>query len=83
MIEYDMEKARDIWKNKIRRARGPKLEEQDVKYMRALEANNDTNAIVNIKEQLRNFPNKVEIEQAQTVEDLKEIWDTTLLGEVD
>ena len=83
MIEYDMEKARDIWKNKKRRARGPKLEEQDVKYMRALEANNDTNAIVNIKEQLRNFPNKVEIEQAQTVEDLKEIWDTTLLGEVD
>ena len=36
-----------------------------------------------MKEQLRNFPNKVEIEQAQTVEDLKEIWDTTLLGEVD
>jgi hypothetical protein len=78
-----MEKARHIWKNKIRKARTPKLEEQDVKYMRALEANNDTNAIVNIKEQLRNFPNKVEIEQAQTVEDLKQIWDTTLLGDKD
>tara|TARA_R100001443_G_C3219171_1_gene145492 strand:+ start:66 stop:302 length:237 start_codon:yes stop_codon:yes gene_type:complete len=78
-----MEKARDIWRNKIRRARKPKLEEQDVRYMRALEADSDVNSIVQIKEQLRNFPNKVEIEQAQTVEELKEIWDNSLLGEVD
>lgn len=83
MITHDMEKARDIWRNKIRRARKPKLEEQDVRYMRALEADSDVNSIVQIKEQLRNFPNKVEIEQAQTVEELKEIWDNSLLGEVD
>jgi len=83
LITHDMEKARDIWRNKIRRARKPKLEEQDVRYMRALEADSDVNSIVQIKEQLRNFPNKVEIEQAQTVEELKEIWDNSLLGEVD
>ena len=83
MIEYDMEKARDIWKNKIRKARQPKLEELDVKYMRALEANNDVSVIVQTKEKLRNFPNKVEILQATTIEELREIWDNDLLGEKD
>ena len=78
-----MEKARDIWKNKIRRARKPKLEEQDVRYMRALEADSDVSVIVQTKEQLRNYPNKVEIQQATNVEELKEIWDNDLLGEKD
>ena len=83
MITIDMEKARDIWKNKIRRARKPKLEEQDVRYMRALEADSDVSVIVQTKEQLRNYPNKVEIQQATNVEELKEIWDNDLLGEKD
>lgn len=82
MIIHDMEKARDIWREKIRRARKPKLEEQDVRYMRALEADSDVSSIVAIKEQLRNYPNKIEIEQATTVEELRQIWDNDLLGEV-
>ena len=36
-----------------------------------------------IKEQLRNYPNKVEIEQATNVEELREIWDNDLLGDKD
>ena len=83
MITHDIEKARDIWKNKIRKARQPKLEELNVKYMRALEANNDVSVIVQTKEKLRNFPNKVEILQATTIEELREIWDNDLLGEKD
>jgi hypothetical protein len=51
--------------------------------MRALEDGSDVNIIVQNKEQLRNYPNKVEIEQATNVEQLKEIWDNDLLGEKD
>ena len=70
-------------RNKIRKAREPKLKEQDVRYMRALEADSDVSVIVQIKEQLRNYPNKVEIEQATNVEELREIWDNDLLGDKD
>mgnify|MGYP003147157285 CR=1 FL=1 len=83
MIIHDMEKAKEIWRNKIRRARTPKLTELDVRYMRALEDGSDVNIIVQNKEQLRNYPNRVEIEQATTIEQLQEIWDTTLLGDKD
>ena len=83
MIIHDMEKAKEIWRNKIRRARTPILAELDVKYMRALETDSDINMIVQLKEQLRNYPNRVEIEQSSTIEQLQEIWDTTLLGDKD
>ncbi len=83
MIRHDIEKAKEIWRNKIRRARTPILADLDVKYMRALEDGSDVNIIVQNKEQLRNYPNKVEIEQATNVEQLKEIWDNDLLGEKD
>ena len=83
MIIIDMTKAKEMWKDKIRKAREPKLKEQDVRYMRALEADSDVSVIVQIKEQLRNYPNKVEIEQATNVEELREIWDNDLLGDKD
>jgi|TARA_R110000787_G_scaffold282212_1_gene393969 hypothetical protein len=83
LIRHDIEKAKEIWRNKIRRARTPILADLDVKYMRALEDGSDVNIIVQNKEQLRNYPNKVEIEQATNVEQLKEIWDNDLLGEKD
>lgn len=83
MIKHDMKKARDIWREKIRKARKLKLEEQDIRYMRALEADSDVSSIVKIKEELRKFPNKPEIDAAETVEELREIWDNDLLGEIE
>ena len=74
----DMTKAKDIWRDKIRIARKPKLEELDVQYMRAQEAGEDTSAIVATKNKLRDFPAKAEIESATTVEELKAIWDNDL-----
>jgi hypothetical protein len=70
--------AKDIWRDKIRRARKPKLEELDIQYMRAQEAGEDTSAIVTKKNKLRDFPAKAEIESASTVEELKAIWDNDL-----
>lgn len=74
----DMEKARDVWRDKIRMARKPKLEELDIQYMRAQEAGEDTSAIVATKNKLRDFPAKPEIDSASTVEELKVIWDNDL-----
>jgi|TARA_R110002012_G_scaffold163546_2_gene325902 hypothetical protein len=76
-----MEKARDIWRNKIRTARKPILEELDIKYIRTLEENGDVKPIVETKKKLRDFPNKPEIENASSVEELKKIWDNDLLGD--
>ena len=74
----DMEKARDVWRDKIRIARKPKLAELDIQYMRAQEAGEDTSAIVATKNKLRDFPAKPEITSATTVEELKVIWDNDL-----
>ena len=74
----NMEKARDVWRDKIRMARKPKLEELDIQYMRAQEAGEDTSAIVATKNKLRDFPAKPEIASASTVEELKVIWDNDL-----
>ena len=76
MITHDMNKAREIWRNKIRLARKPILE-----YMRLSEQSADTSVIVATKEKLRGFPNKPEIDVATTLEQLREIWDNSLLGD--
>ena len=52
-LTVNINKAKDIWKDKIRTARKPKLEELDVQYMRAQEAGSDTSAIVIKKQELR------------------------------
>ena len=74
----DMTLAKDVWRDKIRTARIPKLQELDIQYMRAQEAGDDTSEIVKTKNKLRDFPAKAEIESASTVEELKAIWDNDL-----
>jgi hypothetical protein len=77
-----MEKARDIWRDKIRSVRKPILEQLDIEYIRTLEQDGDVSIIVETKKQLRDFPNKPEIDQAGSIEDLRKIWDNNLLGEI-
>jgi hypothetical protein len=76
-----MEKARDIWRNKIRAVRKPILEQLDIEFMRNTEEGEDTASIVEVKNLLRNFPQKPEIDNASSVAELREIWDTALLGD--
>ena len=81
MITHDMEKARDIWRNKIRAVRKPILEQLDIEFMSNTEEGEDTASIVEVKNLLRNFPQKPEIDNASSVAELREIWDTALLGD--
>lgn len=73
LITVDMELAKNIWRNKIRQARSGKLEELDTAFMKALETNADTSAIVAQKQALRDAPSDPAIDAATTTEQLKAI----------
>ena len=70
-IIIDINKAKDITKDRLRIERKPLLEAQDVAFQRALESNADTTAIVAEKQRLRDITNQVDI--MTTVEELKSI----------
>ena len=80
MININMTKARDIHREKVREARNPKLAAKDVEFQRALETGADTSAIVAAKQALRDAPAASAIEAASTPDELKQAWDTDLLG---
>jgi hypothetical protein len=68
-IIIDINKAKDITKDRLRAERKPLLEAQDVAFQRALESNADTSAIVAEKQRLRDITKLVDT--ATTVEELK------------
>ena len=68
-IIIDINKAKDITKDRLRIERKPLLEAQDVAFQRALESNADTTAIVAEKQRLRDITNQVN--SMTTVEELK------------
>jgi len=54
-VVVNIEKAKEITKRRLRAEREPLLAAQDVLYMRALEAGQDTSAIVAEKQRLRDI----------------------------
>ena len=68
-IIVDINKAKDITKNRLRQEREPLLLAQDVAFQRALEEGADTSAIVAEKQRLRDITKQVDT--ANTVEELK------------
>ena len=68
-IIIDINKAKDITKNRLRAERKPLLEAQDLAFQRALESGADTSAIVAEKQRLRDITNKVNA--VNTLEELK------------
>jgi hypothetical protein len=86
MIKVNLDKAKEIQKDKLRLARKPLLEKLDVDFVRALELGRDTASIAAQKQALRDVTNIVtEAEITGTTVDeitteLKAIWDEDLLG---
>jgi len=78
-ITVNINKAKEIWKDKIRVARKPKLEELDVEFIKAQETSSDTSAIVTKKQELRDYPTQVD--SATTTDEIKVVWDVDKLGE--
>ena len=75
MITIDIEKAKEIVKEKLRLDRKPLLEAQDVLFQRALETGADTTDIVAEKQRLRDITNDVDAmtTEAQLKTKLKEL----------
>ena len=83
VISEDMDAAKAIFKDKIREARTPLLDAEDVVYMKALEADDASAkaASVTKKTALRNAPAASAIGSADTIAKLKAAWDTSVLGD--
>ena len=81
VISEDMDKAKEIFKDKIREVRKPLLEAKDVELMKALEAGTSTTAIAAAKDALRDAPAASAISSASTISELKAAWDSSLLGD--
>ena len=71
MITINFYKAVAITKDRLRVEREPLLAAQDVLYMRATEANQDTTAIVAEKQRLRDITQLADA--ATTLEELKDL----------
>ena len=78
-VTVNITKAKEIWKDKIRAARKPKLEELDVQFIKAQETSSDTSAIVTKKQELRDYP--AQVDSATTTDEIKAVWDIEKLGE--
>jgi len=76
MITIDINKAKEVWKDKIREARKPVLEKLDVDFMKATEQGTDTTSIVSDKQTLRDLPSQVDT--ATTVDEIKAVWNDML-----
>ena len=81
-ISEDMTKAKAIFKDKIREARKPLLDAEDVVYMKALEASDSSAQAASVakKKKLRDAPADTAIENADTIAKLKAAWDASTLG---
>ena len=71
MIVINIDKAKDITKDRLRTERQPLLQAQDVAFQRALETGADTSAIVAEKQRLRDITKLAD--EATTLEELKEL----------
>lgn len=83
VITEDVDKAKDIFRDKVRQVRKPLLEAEDAVFMKALE-DDDATAKANSKTKknnLRDAPAASAISSATTISDLKAAWDTNLLGD--
>ena len=69
MITINMNKAKDITKERLRQERKPLLEAQDIKFMQAQESGADTSAIVAEKQRLRDITNLAD--SCTTTDELK------------
>ena len=82
VITEDLATAKNLFKDKIRDVRKSLLEAEDIAYMKALEADDASakTAAANKKTSLRDAPAASAITNATTIAELKNAWDSDLLG---
>jgi hypothetical protein len=73
---FDINRAKEAWKNEIRYSRIKALEKLDVDFMRATEAGTDTTSIVADKQTLRDLPTVVDT--ATSKDEIVAVWNDML-----
>ena len=83
VISVDMDKAKELHRNKMRTARQNKFAELDGMYMKALQTNDkETLELVSkAAEELRNVTSLPAIDKAKTPEQLMKVW-PEILGDM-
>jgi len=87
-LQFDMPKAREIHRERMRAVRNEKLALLDIEMVRAMELpgtgaatrDNRTQEIATKKQRLRDVTDLPEIESAQTIEELRAVWPDYLNG---
>ena len=88
-IGINVNKAKQIHKDKIRNVRKPLLEAEDIVFMRAVESNDDTSKTASStkKQALRDATNIVDsatitaTDVVGVTNELKAVWNTDVLGD--
>ena len=76
MITIDINKAKKVWKDKIRNARTSALAKLDIDFIKAQEQGLDTSSIVANKQTLRDLPSQVDT--ANSINEIKAVWNNLL-----
>ena len=81
-ISINLDKAKEIHKDKIRAARASKFTELDIAFMQTVETGDTKKraVITKQKQALRDATKNPAIEEATLVEEIKAAWDEELLG---
>ena len=79
-LTVDMDKAKEIHKGRLRKAREPVLAALDVEFMRALEQGNAAkqSEVSRKKQELRDVTNAPQLVNARTPDELREFWPESL-----
>lgn len=82
IIVIDVEKAKEVWKRRMREARNSIMIKLDADYFRALETANTTwqTEIADTKQLLRDVTKLPELLNATTVEEIEAVWPDYLKG---
>lgn len=73
-IKINLDKAKEIWKDELRKARKPILEKLDTDYIRALESGDDTTEISKRKQELRDITKHPDLVETKNVDQIKAFW---------
>ena len=84
LITIDIDKAKEVWKTKMRQVRELLFPKLDTQYFIALErgTQEDQKAIADRKQLLRDVTKLPELEAARTIEELEKVWPDYLTKEV-
>lgn len=82
MIIIDIDNAKNIWKDKLRRDRAPILQQLDIEYIRSLETSDlaKQQNIIELKQRLRDATKDPRIDQVNSIDELKNINPIAELG---